>query len=315
MASIRRRKDKYQAQVRLNGVKICKTFNNLKDAKKWSIHQENKINLGTSLETLDKTLSLADLVNRYLKEITPFKKGHEREKQRLKRLLKESICKRKVSQLSTKDFVAYKNKRILDGNRTCRYDLALLHHIYNVAIKQWNYPIIYNPISNIPKPKCNPPRERRLSDNELKYILNEQFKNPNMVKIIELAIETGMRRSEILGINKNNYKDGIITLSDTKNGCSRKIPLTKKATEILDNSKLPFQISDNAFKLSWNRMLNKSGIKDLHFHDLRHEAISRLFEMGFSIPEVSLVSGHKDVRQLMKYTHLKIKEIKKKLTK
>ena len=51
MASIRKRKDKYQAQVRLNGVKICKTFNNLKDAKKWSTHQENKINLGNELET------------------------------------------------------------------------------------------------------------------------------------------------------------------------------------------------------------------------------------------------------------------------
>ena len=76
MASIRRRKDKYQAQVRLNGVKICKTFNNLKDARKWSAHQENKINLGNELETLDKSLSLSDLLNKYLKEITPQKKGN-----------------------------------------------------------------------------------------------------------------------------------------------------------------------------------------------------------------------------------------------
>lgn len=66
MASIRRRKDKYQAQVRLNGVKICKTFNNLKDARKWSAHQENKINPGNELETLDKSLSLSDLLNKYL---------------------------------------------------------------------------------------------------------------------------------------------------------------------------------------------------------------------------------------------------------
>ena len=65
MASIRRRKDKYQSQVRLNGVKICRTFNNLKDAKKWSTHQENKINLGNELETLDKSLLLSDLLKRY----------------------------------------------------------------------------------------------------------------------------------------------------------------------------------------------------------------------------------------------------------
>ena len=313
MASIRRRKDKYQSQVRLNGVKICRTFNNLKDAKKWSTHQENKINLGNELETLDKSLLLSDLLKRYLKEITPQKKGYERETQRIKRLLKESLVRKKIHLLKTKDFVEYKNYRINAGNRTCRYDLALLHHLYNVAIKQWNYPINYNPVSNVPKPKCNPPRERRLSDNELKYILNEPFKNPHIINIIELAIETGMRRGEILRITSDSIQDDIIHLPDSKNGYPRKIPLTLKAKEILSKCTLPFPVSANAIKLCWNRMLKRSGIKNLHFHDLRHEAISRFFEKGLTIPEVSMISGHKDIRQLMRYTHLKIKDLKIKL--
>ena len=189
----------------------------------------------------------------------------------------------------------------------------LLHHIYNTAIKQWCYPITNNPLSNIQKPKCNPPRERRLNDNEAKYILNHQFKNKDMNNIIELAIETGMRRSEILSITKDDIKDNCIYLSDTKNNSPRKIPLTKKVKEIINKSTLPYSISSNAVRLSWYRMTKRAGIVDLHFHDLRHEAISRFFEKGLSIPEVSLISGHKDVRQLMRYTHLKINNLIDKL--
>jgi len=313
MPSIRKRKDKYQVQVRIQGQQISKTFTQYKDAKKWGIFYESKINLGVDLEVLDKNLTLKYLINRYLLEITPTKKGFIQERIRLLRLLKEPITNNKVYLLKTKDFVKFKSIRIKDGNRTCAYDLVLLHHIYNTAIKQWCYPITHNPLSNIQKPKCNPPRERRLNDNELKYILNHKFKNNNMEHVIELALETGMRRSEILSITSDAIKDNHIYLVDTKNGSSRKIPLTKKVKEIIDKSILPYSISSNAVRLSWYRMIKRAGIVDLHFHDLRHEAISRFFEKGLSIPEVSLISGHKDVRQLMRYTHLKISNLIDKL--
>ena len=313
MPSIRKRQGKYQVQVRAQGQYISKTFRQLKDAKKWGIFYENKIYLGVDLEVLDKNLSLKDLINRYLLEITPTKKGSIPERIRLLRLLKEPLVNNKIYALKTKDFLKFKNIRIKDGNRTCAYDLVLLHHIYNTAIKQWCYPITHNPVSNIKKPRCNPPRERRLNDNELKYILNHQFKNCNMGHVIELAIETGMRRGEILSITTEDIKDDSIYLSDTKNGSPRRIPLTNKIKEVIDKSSLPYSISSNAVRLNWYRMTKKAGIVDLHFHDLRHEAISRFFEKGLSIPEVSLISGHKDVRQLMRYTHLKVKNLALKL--
>jgi len=313
MASIRRRNGKYQVQVRTQGHHRTKTFHHLKDAQKWGSYMESKINLGEEFEVLDKNLFLSDLLQRYLKEITPAKKGAQRESERINRLLKEPISKRRVYQLKTKDFVEFKNKRLPDGNRACKYDLALFHHLYNVAIKQWSYPINYNPVSNVPKPKCNPPRERRLSDNELKYILNEPFKNPHIINIIELAIETGMRRGEILRITPDSIRQDIIYLPDSKNGYPRKIPLTLKAKDILSKCTLPFPVTANALKLCWNRMLKRSGIENLHFHDLRHEAISRFFEKGLSIPEVSMISGHRDVRQLMRYTHLKVENLAQKI--
>ena len=145
MATIRKRLNKYQVQVRTQGQYLSKSFNNLQDAKRWSVFNENKILLGTELQALSKKLLLKDLINKYIDEVTPLKKGHVVETQRLRRLLKEPMVNQKVYQLKTRDFLEFKQRRIKDGNRTCAYDLVLLHHIYNTAIKQWCYPIPHNP--------------------------------------------------------------------------------------------------------------------------------------------------------------------------
>jgi integrase len=81
---------------------------------------------------------------------------------------------------------------------------------------------------------------------------------------------------------------------------------------ILNDTLLPFPLTANALRLAWDRLKRKGNINGLHFHDLRHEAISRFFEKGLSIPEVALISGHKDVRQLFRYTHLKAEDVVKK---
>ena len=127
-----------------------------------------------------------------------------------------------------------------------------------------------------------------------------------------------MRRSEILNLRwvDLDLDSGFAFLFDTKNGEDRRVPLTKTARDVL--SRLPrqddrlFPISANCVRLAWERTRNKAGISDLRFHDLRHEAVSRFFEMGMSVPEVALISGHKDVRQLFRYTHLNPKNVFKK---
>ena len=96
MSSIRKRQGKYQVQVRVQGQKITKTFRQLNHARRWGVYHENKILLGNKLEALSKNLSLKDLIYKYLNEISPFKKGYIREKQRLNRLLKESIVLQKI---------------------------------------------------------------------------------------------------------------------------------------------------------------------------------------------------------------------------
>ena len=94
------------------------------------------------------------------------------------------------------------------------------------------------------------------------------------------------------------------------------MPLTKAARDVLlrlaKQDERVFPISANCVRLAWERCRSKAGISDLRFHDLRHEAVSRFFEMGMSVPEVALISGHKDVRQLFRYTHLNPANIFKK---
>jgi integrase len=142
-----------------------------------------------------------------------------------------------------------------------------------------------------------------------------------MVPIIQLALETAMRRGEIIDIRRQHVdiKRCSLLIPESKNGYARTIPLTRKATTILRRRISPtdarlFPISANALRLNWHRLKRRTGIDDLRFHDLRHEAISRFFEKGLTIPEVALISGHKDMRMLLRYAHPLRQQIIKKLT-
>src|SRR6056300_58148 len=141
--------------------------------------------------------------------------------------------------------------------------------------------------------------------------------NPHIWPIIVFALEAGMRRGEILGLTSDNItlERQLAYLPLTKNGTSREVPLSTKAVNFLSNQRsrqdtpTPFPINANTFRLAWERLRKRADLCDLRFHDLRHEAISKFFEMGLSVPEVALISGHKDARMLFRYTHLRAENI------
>jgi len=161
----------------------------------------------------------------------------------------------------------------------------------------------------VPKDSSNP--ERRVTLDEWNKIITiaTQIRNPLVKAVVCFAYETGMRRSEILRLRWDDVDGNICTIRNTKNGSDRVIPLSRKAVQTLTmlggSTEQVFPISGNAIRLSWERIVRKAEISDLRFHELRHEAISRFFEMGMSISEVQSISGHKNVRQLFRYTHLK----------
>jgi integrase len=201
-------------------------------------------------------------------------------------------------------------------------ELAILSHAINTARREWGVHIA-NPIEGIQRPKLNRPRERRLSaeeDARLLHELGSTTRNPWIKPIVEFAIEAGMRRGEILSLTWNNVdlQRRVVRLLDTKNGEGRSVPLTLKATALI--SALPrsidgrvFATTEEALKQAFERAVERARIDDLHFHDLRHEAISRLFERGLNVMEVALISGHKTLQMLKRYTHLEAEKLLVKL--
>lgn len=148
-------------------------------------------------------------------------------------------------------------------------------------------------------------------------------RNPYIDPLIRLAIETGMRQGELLRIRWADVDlvAGTLRIPITKNGQPRTIPLTPAAVQHLKTLSSPvapphdhvFRTTARALKLAWGRLTRRAGLDDLHFHDLRHEAVSRFFEKGLTVPEVALISGHRDPRMLFRYTHPRPEDIAAKL--
>jgi integrase len=315
VASIRKRNGLWQAQVRSRKVgSTSKSFHKKSDAVAWAKVQEVMMQTGEWKPKDKRYSTIGDLIQTYLFKATPNKKGAGPETRRLTRLLKEtSLMQIKLDDAEPHHFATFRDKRAKDGNRACQYDLVLLRAAWNTARIEWGWDLGDNPLTLIRFPKKNPPRERRLKRGEYEKLMvaSAETKVWYLRPMIEIAIATCMRRGEILclewqHIDFERYK---ALLPNTKNGRSRWVPLTPQVIELFEQ--LPrkhnrvFPITDVAVRQSWDRLRRRAGITDLTFHDLRHEAISRQFESGLSIPEVMAISGHQTASQLFRYIQLK----------
>jgi integrase len=324
MASIRRRGGKYQVQVRRRGSpSVCKTFHVLKDAQAWARQMEVQADRGdlpSNLHVLQQ-VTLGDLITRYRDTITIRKRGHRDERIVLNTLLHQPICRKRLSEITAVHFAQYRDQRLLQVKpATVKRQLGIIRNLYEVARKEWGFPMKVNPITMLNLKAGDQRRERRLRPGELDRLMHaaRACRNPLISRIIQLAVETGMRRGELLAVRRTDIdlSNRTLLISNSKNGHSRTIPLTKHAVELLHQcpgQDRVFPITANAFRLTWERVKRRAGIDDLHFHDLRHEAISRFFEMGLNSPEVALISGHRDMRMLARYTHPQRRLITRKL--
>lgn len=328
MASIRKRGGRWQAQVRKQGFpSISRTFAKKGDATGWVQAEEARLNSSFANGQVSRSngnLRLTDLLERYRDEVTPKKRGHLVERHRINAFLTAPLARLRLCDATPAVFAAYRDVRATEvAPETIRKELQLLSHMFTVAAREWGCTLPGNPIAQIRRPPPSSPRTRRLSGAE--YLsLEIATGHPRVANYIwplaNFAIETAMRRGEMLSLTWDDIDESkrVAQLSDTKTGIPRGVPLSSDALAWLEWSRFPgepkpFPVSPNAVRLAWTRLTKRAGIEDLHFHDLRHEAISRLFERGLSIAEVALISGHRDVRQLFRYTHLRAEDVAKKL--
>lgn len=327
MATFRKRGNKWQTQIRRSGhPALSKSFANKADALVWARLQESRIDradLPRNLKDL-RGLKLADLLDRYRTEITPGKRSALHERYRLRRLLGHRIAATSLAHLSPSHFARLRDERLKEaGPQTVRHDLNLLGHVLKTASLEWGIGVRPDLVSQIKKPIPPAPRNRRLNDGELERMEDAVAGGVGpayLLPLIHTAIETALRKAELLSLEWREIdlvrRTALVTR--TKNGHPRTIPLSGKAIEALtiqqgSHPELVFSATVPALRFHWDRLLLKAGIVNLHFHDLRHEAISRLFEKGLSIPEVALISGHRDFRQLFRYTHLRAEDLVDKL--
>lgn len=321
MASLTKIKGVFHVRVRRKGHRaICKSFSYKADAIKWAAETERALQLGTLFEQ-DSTLG--ELLDRYAEQVSSKKKSAPDEATRIEKLKRSWLSGVYVSKLQASHLSQFRDellKRVSPS--TCLRDLALLSHVFTIAMKEWNYNLPSNPVTKIRKPSPNKPRDRRLEGNEQEQLLAELNTSGNIwaVPLVQFAIETAMRRGELLALRwEHVHMDKrYVHLPDTKNGTSRNVPLSATALAVLqslprDISGRVFPVHFEALKSLWQRATKRACIVDLNFHDLRHEATTRLFEKSLNVMEVASITGHKDLRMLQRYTHLRAEDLAKKL--
>lgn len=336
MASIRPRNGKWQARISRKGhPPVEKTFRTRADAEKWSRTVESEIDRGLYIDrsAAEHTL-FADVLRRYAIEVSPLKRGGETESIRLRALMHSPISNYSMASLGSKRLASWRDARLTQvSGSTVNRELNIISAVINTAIREWGIALPYNPVSLIRRPPSSPGRDRRLDVSEEKRLLaalavvprlpDGRFagvQNPWLRPLVELALETAMRRGELLSLEWRNLDldRRIAFLPVTKNGQVRTVPLSTRAVAIL--SSLPrsisgkvFPVTADALKKGFTRACVRAGLTGIVFHTLRHEATSRLAEKLPNLVELGAVTGHKDLRMLRRYYHPRPEDLARKL--
>ncbi len=377
MANFRKRGEhQWQARVRRKGYPAqLKTFETRAEAEAWARKVESGMDGGTFVSRAEaEATSLSEALDRYEREIVPGKKGDVQEKSVIRMWKATTLVLRPMAAIRSADIAKQRDEWL----KTCKpatvlRRIALLSHVFKIARHEWRMESLTNPIEFVTKPSPNNARTRRVTtidaitgrgadEGELERIIAASG-SAVLPAIIRLAVETAMRRGEIVGLLWDNVdlKKRVAHLPETKNGTSRDVPLSSRAVAALEASKpsesdatagkkamkgklrgpaktrhampltgLVFAVSSDAVTRAFERavlrarrayeaeckkagrVLDKKYLTDLRFHDLRHEAASRLASI-YQLHELAKITGHKDPRMLMRYYHPRAEDLAKRL--
>lgn len=326
MATIRLHGKKWQARVYKKGYPTAiRSFLVRKDAEKWARQIEADMDKGSYINsTLSEKTTFGELIERYLREVTPLMRGAKADSIRLKAIMRRSIAKENMATLTPSKIAKYRDERLTEiAPSTVVRELAYFSSIINHARREWGINTS-NPVLSVRKPTQPQGRSRVLSYDEERMLLQacEPKANRNIYTrpFIILALETAMRRGEILNLRWENidYSKRTAFLKLTKNGESRTVPLSTRAIDTLqalprsiDGRVLPINFA--ALETNFKRARERARLENLRIHDLRHTAITRLADKLPNLIELSAVSGHKSLAMLKRYYHTNAENLAKKL--
>lgn len=375
MANFRKRGElQWQARIRRKGYPDqVKTFNTRAEAEEWARAIEHQIDRGAFVSRAEaEGTTLYEALGRYEREVTVHKNGEEAEKSVLRIWKGTELALRTMAAIRSADIAKLRDEWLKTLKpATVLRRLQLLSHVFNIARKEWGMESLSNPLELVRKPQPNNARTRRIvaakqvdmpaggkdapdqdsnrdtPDDELERVIAATGSSI-LPAIIRLAVETAMRRGEIVGLRWEHIdlQDRVAHLPKTKNGESRDVPLSSRAVAVLEalmpgedekkdaeaenGDSRVFKIRNDAVTRAFERAVERARrayedecrevkvrpepkyLTDLRFHDLRHEATSRLAVI-FPMHELTKITGHKDPRMLMRYYHPRAKDLAKRL--
>jgi integrase len=342
MAYIRKKRGRYSVSICKKGYpEQYATFDTEVEAENWAKVVESEMVRAVFLDRSEaEATTLYSALERYESEVSKLKDGYAQERYRISMWKDDPLSKRTLANLRGVDFAKWRDKRLESvAPSTVQKDIAVISNLFTVAIKDWGI-TVQNPISSIRVPTEDNSRDRRLEGDEEKKLIEEltpvpgrgQTRSKLMIPLIKLAIETAARQSELLALTWSDVDFSKFAIrfrgpkradgkSRTKNKDKyRDVPMSPVAKEVLEELKssnlvsldrvLPIsaQVVKNAFAAA----VVRAKIKDLRFHDLRHEGTSRLADI-YEIHQLMKITGHKSTRMLARYYHPRVEDMAKTL--
>lgn len=324
MASIVKEGNVWRAYVHKKGIRKSARFPTKSAAKDWATKME--VLLADIKKTDVPNRPVRDLLDRYMSEISPKKRGAKWEITRLIAICRQPIADVMLPELSDAHIMKWRDERLkIVSPASLLREWSILSVAFNHAIREWKW-LKENPMKGVSKPKEPPPRERRITPDEIermKFVCGWDD-NPattatqRMCVAFLFAIETAMRAGEIVSLRHEDVdtEKRVAHLRMTKNGTSRNVPLSTRAIGLINflpkDSDTIFGITSNSLDALFRKYRDKAGISGLHFHDTRHEAITRLAKK-LNVLDLARMVGHKKLNQLMTYYNESAEELAKKL--
>ena len=314
----------WQAQIIRRGHKRqYKTFDTKTQAEAWARQVEGEMDRGvfTSRAEAEAT-TLTEALDRYVREVTPRKKATtaDREIYTIRWWQASALGPRSLASIRGKDIMAALAAKEAEGAaaHTIHLHIALISHLFTTARRAWGMEGLSNPTEFVHKPRLPQGRNRRLvGDEHARLMAAAQVYGGEIGPLITWAIETAMRRGEIAGMRWEHVdrEARVLLIPETKTGTPREVPLSRAASAILDEKStqcstpgLIWSLRADSISQAFKRVCKAAGVEGLTFHDLRHEAASRLSEKKFSPLEVAEITGHKSMQMVKRYSHFRAKD-------
>jgi integrase len=329
VASITKQKSGWRVQISVKGARDSAVLSTKAEAQAWAVERESQMRriAATGINT-DKTCQ--DAFDRYASEVSIHKRGARWEKIRLEAIARHAVGKTTLGEMRLCDVSSdilgrWRDHRLLTvTGATVNRDMNLLSHVFNMARREWKW-IAASPTADVRRPKGAPPRDRRISEDEidrmclaLGFADRVETKSQAAAAAFLFALETAMRAGEICALRPDWISGSVAHLpaSANKNGIKRDVPLNARAIEILNllppSDDTCFGITAASLDALFRKAKGNASIDDMTFHDSRHEAITRLAKK-LNVLELARTVGHKNLNELQTYYNETAAELAKKL--